>query len=80
MDTLITSFIVGILSSLAAIGLLKYKLLFNLLPKATKRGYLIDLEKKIRQMPFIYKDLDTDVINDFVDIELQSLDCQDPKP
>lgn len=73
METL-TAFLVGILSSLAAVGLMKYKLLFNLLPKITTKGYLIDLEKKIRQMPFIYKDLDTDVFNDFVDVEFQSLD------
>lgn len=73
MDTLL-SFFVGVLSSIAAVGLLKYKLLFAMLPKTTRKGYLIDLEKKIRQMPFIYKDLDTDVINDFVDVEFQSLD------
>lgn len=73
MDTL-TSFLVGVLSSLVAVGLLKYKLIFTLLPKTTRKGYLIDLEKKIRQMPFIYKDLDTDVINDFVDVDFQSID------
>jgi hypothetical protein len=70
---MIEAFIIGILSSLAVAGLLKYRLLFTLFPKITRRGYNLDLAKKIRQMPFIYKDLDTDVINDFVGIEFQSL-------
>ena len=73
MDT-VAAFLVGILSSLAAVGLLNYKRLFEFFPKTTRLGYLNDLKNKIKQMPFIYKDLDTDVINDFVDVEFQSLD------
>lgn len=51
----------------------------HLSPKTTTLGYLHDLEEKIREMPFIYKDLDSEVINDFVDVEFQSLDLSSLK-
>ena len=39
----------------------------------SKGRYLRDLEEKIRQMPFIYRDLDGQVYNDFVDIVFQKI-------
>src|ERR1051326_826402 len=72
MDTL-TSFLIGVASSLTAVWILRYRVLFKYLPSSSTKGYLIELEQKIRQMPFIYKDLEIDVINDFVDIELQNI-------
>jgi hypothetical protein len=32
--------------------------------------------EKVKDMPFIYKDLEGDVINDFVDPDLRSLDIE----
>ncbi len=72
METLI-SFLVGVASSIAAVFLLQYRALYVFLPTRSRKGYLIELEEKIRQMPFIYKDLEIDIINDFVDIELQDI-------
>lgn len=73
METFLLSFLVGVASSLTAVWLLRYPVLFKFLPSRSTKRYLIELEQKIKQMPFIYKDLEIDVINDFVDIELQNI-------
>lgn len=39
-----------------------------------------DLMEKVKDMPFIYKDLEGDVINDFVDPDLRSLDIESLSP
>lgn len=35
-----------------------------------------ELRNKLKEMPFIYKDIDTEVLCDFVDVNIQSLDLQ----
>ena len=68
------SFLVGIASNLAA-GLLqrlastKYNFRFS----PSVAAHYRELTPKIREMPFIYKDLESTVISDFVPIELETL-------
>src|SRR6185369_4567515 len=45
-----------------------------LLARPRLGAYLAELKFTLKAMPFIYRDLQTDVLNDFVDISHQSLD------
>src|SRR6266852_1501088 len=38
--------------------------------------HLAELEMKVKDMPFIYKDLEGSVLNDFVDLDIQSVDLK----
>lgn len=48
----------------------------SLTPRRALASHLKNLEQTVRGMPFIYRDLDGDIINDFVDIEMERIDLR----
>jgi hypothetical protein len=74
-------------SAIAFIGRITSSLIVSLVSHSIreklKRGvplpfslslHLAALEAKVRDMPFIYKDLEGDILNDFVELEIESVD------
>jgi hypothetical protein len=69
-----TAFFIGVLSSIVATYLYKRFSSYTISFPIRIRSYLVDLEVKLKEMPFIYKDLGGDVISDFVEVQVERVD------
>ncbi len=72
MSEVTVSLLIGVSSSLLAALLLRAPL--RHLPFSKLLKYRRKLREQLQSMPFIYRDLDAEVLNDFVDISFEKLD------
>ena len=77
MEELLIAYFIGIVSSLTATAIIsshiRRTLVYILFYPVSHIKYLSGLKRTMQAMPFIYKDIDTDVLNDFVDIQIATL-------
>ena len=74
MLNLSLNFIIGVLASITAVFILKNIINLSGYIPFKKSRYFKEVEEKIKGMPFIYKDIDSDVLNDFVEIDADNID------
>jgi len=80
----VINYILGILSSLTASilqqeGNIFARVLSRRFPFIRRKIYFKILYKQIKSMPFIYKGIDLEVINNFVDVEVKPIDVTNLK-
>jgi hypothetical protein len=74
-------FLIALLAKLTASAIEKVALVITRtgLP-VPLRVHTRELREKLAEMPFIYKDVDSDVLTDFVDIDIQALNLDELQP
>lgn len=74
MKPIIVSYCVGVASSITAYYIINKIIKGKFIISRNISSYLKQLESNLKDMPFIYRDLGGDVINDFVEVEIEKLD------
>jgi hypothetical protein len=69
-----------VLASLTAAKLYEHDIPVRILSRRSLRRYLIALKWQVREMPFIYRDLQGDLASDYVDVDYESLDPSSTVP